>query len=102
MRREDPGNPISFEEFRRLIASELHVDESLVVAEASFVDNLYADSIRLVEMMLRLAAQGNHHPHGRGLEREDRRGCLPRVLRPRGQERRPAVDGVRLADHGSG
>jgi acyl carrier protein len=55
---KDSRNPITFEEFRRLIATELHVDESLVVPEASFVDDLYADSIRLVEMMLRLAEQG--------------------------------------------
>jgi acyl carrier protein len=53
-----PGNPITFEEFRRLIAKELHVEERLVVPEASFVDNLYADSIRLVELMLRLKNQG--------------------------------------------
>jgi acyl carrier protein len=55
---KDQGNAITFEEFCRLIARELHVDESLVVAEASFVDNLYADSIRLVELMLHLAEQG--------------------------------------------
>ena len=55
---KDPGNPIPFEEFRGMIARELHVDESLVVPEASFVDTLYADSIRLVELMLRLAEQG--------------------------------------------
>jgi acyl carrier protein len=53
----NPG-PLSFEEFRRLIAGELHVQESLVVAEASFTDTLYADSIRLVEMMLHLSQQG--------------------------------------------
>ena len=48
----------TFEEFRRLVAQELHVDESRVTAEASFVDDLYADSIRLVEMMLRFRDQG--------------------------------------------
>lgn len=49
---------ITFEEFRRLIAKELDVDESQVVPEASFVDDLLADSIRLVEMMLRLEEMG--------------------------------------------
>jgi acyl carrier protein len=49
---------ITFEEFRSLIARELHIEESLVVLEASFVENLYADSIRLVEMMLHLAEEG--------------------------------------------
>ncbi len=48
----------TFDEFRRLVAQELHVEESKVTAEASFVDDLYADSIRLVEMMLRLKEQG--------------------------------------------
>lgn len=51
-------NQVSFDEFRRLIAQELQVDEGLVTAEASFVDTLYADSIRLVEMMMRLKAKG--------------------------------------------
>ena len=51
-------DPITFEEFRRLIARELHIEESLIVPEASFVEDLYADSIRLVEMMLRLAEEG--------------------------------------------
>ncbi|HVO37532.1 MAG TPA: acyl carrier protein [Spirochaetia bacterium] len=48
----------TFEEFRRLVARELHVDESKVTEDASFVDDLYADSIRLVEMMLRFRDQG--------------------------------------------
>jgi acyl carrier protein len=60
---QDPlKSPITFEEFRRLIAQELHVDESLVVENASFTDTLYADSIRLVEMMLRLSERGIRIP----------------------------------------
>ena len=55
---EDPGNPISFDDFRRLIAQELQVEESRVVPEASFVQDLYADSIRLVELLLRLQEEG--------------------------------------------
>jgi acyl carrier protein len=52
------GSPVTFEEFRRIIARELAVEESLVVPEASFEDTLYADSIRLVELLLRLGQQG--------------------------------------------
>lgn len=52
------GVPFSFEEFRGIVARELQVDERLVVAEASFEDNLYADSIRLVELLLRLSQRG--------------------------------------------
>ncbi len=53
-----PVKPISFEEFRRLIATALQVDESQVTAEASFMDDLYADSIRLVELFLNLSERG--------------------------------------------
>lgn len=55
---KEPPRPIPFEEFRHLVAQELHVEESLVVPEASFVENLYVDSIRLVELMLILAEKG--------------------------------------------
>ncbi|HVP18116.1 MAG TPA: acyl carrier protein [Spirochaetia bacterium] len=54
----NPGTPVTLDEFRRLIARELHIDESRVRPEASFVEDLYADSIRLVEMMLHLKQQG--------------------------------------------
>ena len=49
---------ITFEEFRRIIAEELDVDENLVVPEASFIEDLMADSIQLVEMMLHLEELG--------------------------------------------
>jgi acyl carrier protein len=54
----DHDGPVTLEEFRRIIARELNVDEKLVVPEASFEDTLYADSIRLVELLLRLSQQG--------------------------------------------
>ena len=50
--------PVSFEEFRRLVAQELQVEEDRVVAEAYFVQDLRADSIRLVELLLRLEEEG--------------------------------------------
>ena len=49
---------ITFEEFRRIIAEELEVDETRVVPEARLVEDLLADSIRLMEMMLRLEEMG--------------------------------------------
>jgi acyl carrier protein len=49
---------VSFDEFRGLIARELHVDVSSVQPDSSFVDDLYADSIRLVEMMVKLKERG--------------------------------------------
>ncbi len=54
--------PISFEEFRQLIARELQIDEAKVVEDAAFVEDLQADSIRLVELMLRLEDQGIQIP----------------------------------------
>ena len=51
-------NPISFEEFRRLIAEELQVDESKIAQESSFIRDLLTDSIQLVELMLRLEEMG--------------------------------------------
>jgi len=50
--------PISFDEFRRIVAEGLQVDESKVTAEAAFVEDLRADSIQLVELMLRMEEQG--------------------------------------------
>ena len=49
---------IPFEEFRRIIAQELQIEESQVVGDASFVEDLMADSIKLVEMMLRMEEMG--------------------------------------------
>jgi acyl carrier protein len=51
-------DPVPFEEFRRLVAQELQVEENQVVPEASFVQDLRADSIRLVELLLRLEEEG--------------------------------------------
>lgn len=41
-----------------MVAAELNIDEDRVVPEASFVDELFADSIRLVEMMLHFKERG--------------------------------------------
>jgi acyl carrier protein len=49
---------IPFEEFRRMIAQELKVDKDRVVHDASFVEDLFADSIQLVELMLRMEEAG--------------------------------------------
>jgi acyl carrier protein len=51
-------DPISFAEFRQIIAEELQVEEGKVVQEASFIDDLFADSIQLVELMLRMEETG--------------------------------------------
>jgi len=48
----------SFDEFRKLIAEELLVDEEEITPQTSFVTDLRVDSVRMVDMMLRLEEQG--------------------------------------------
>jgi acyl carrier protein len=52
------SSDLTFEEFRRLVAEELQVDEERVVPEASFFSDLCVDSIRMVDMMLHLEELG--------------------------------------------
>jgi acyl carrier protein len=58
MTQEPAQERITFEEFRHIIAQELQIDETQVVGDASFVEDLMADSIKLVEMMLRMEELG--------------------------------------------
>jgi acyl carrier protein len=56
---KDPGkDPIPFEEFQNIVAEELQMEQGKVVREASFVDDLLADSIQLVELMLHMEEMG--------------------------------------------
>ena len=61
---------ITFEEFRRVIAHELQIDEERVVREASFVEDLFADSLKLVRLMLRMEELGIEIPMERAWEVE--------------------------------
>jgi acyl carrier protein len=58
MTQEPSEKHVSFEEFSRFIAQELHIEQSRVVREASFMKDLLADSIQLVELMLRMEERG--------------------------------------------
>ena len=49
---------LSFEEFKQILAEELLVSVDRLVPEASFINDLAVDSIRLVEMILRLEELG--------------------------------------------
>jgi acyl carrier protein len=60
--KHDSRNPIPFEEFRRVIAQELQMEEGKIVREASLVNDLHADSIQLVDLMLRLEEMGIEIP----------------------------------------
>jgi len=50
--------PLTFQEFRRIIARELQIEEQQVVQEASFMEDLSAESIQLVNLMLRMEELG--------------------------------------------
>jgi acyl carrier protein len=50
--------PIPFEKFQVLIARELHIDKDLIRRDSSFIHDLQADSLQLVEMMLHMEELG--------------------------------------------
>jgi acyl carrier protein len=52
------SSKLTFEEFTRIVARELEVDEERIVPEASFFSDLCVDSIRMVDMMLCLEEMG--------------------------------------------
>ena len=56
---EQPGTThMTFQEFRQVIARELQIDEARVLREATFMEDLSADSIQLVNLMLRMEELG--------------------------------------------
>ena len=55
---EKPNRPLNFEQFQSLMADVLHVEAAQVKPEAYFITDLGVDSVRLVEVMLRLEALG--------------------------------------------
>jgi acyl carrier protein len=57
----NPGT-FTFEQFQDIIAQELMVPREKVTAEASFIEDLLVDSIRMVEMMLKLEEEGMSIP----------------------------------------
>jgi acyl carrier protein len=60
--KQDSRNPIPLEEFRRVIVQELQMEEGKIVREASLVNDLHADSIQLVDLMLRMEEMGIEIP----------------------------------------
>jgi len=60
----------SFEEFRKIIAEELLVDEEEITPDTSFLTDLRVDSVRMVDMMLRLEEQGIRIPWEAGWQIE--------------------------------
>jgi acyl carrier protein len=50
--------PLSFAEFKKLLAEELSLSEEKITPEASFINDLFVDSIRMLEMILRIESLG--------------------------------------------
>ena len=50
--------PLSFEDFRAMLADLLNVDLVQLTPEAYFITDLGVDSIRMVQMLLRLEEMG--------------------------------------------
>ena len=55
---ENKIKPLSFEEFRALLADILEVDPEQIQPQAYFVTDLGVDSLKLAEMMLQFQAHG--------------------------------------------
>lgn len=52
------AEPLSFEAFQAMLAELLHLDAALLQPEAYFITDLGVDSLRLVEILLRLEELG--------------------------------------------
>lgn len=53
-----PLEPLSFEAFRTMLTDMLNVDEAKLTPEATFITDLGVDSLRLVQVLLRLEQMG--------------------------------------------
>ncbi len=60
----------SFEEFRKILAEELLVDEEELTPKTAFFTDLRVDSVKMVDMMLRLEEQGIRIPWEAGSQIE--------------------------------
>lgn len=50
--------PLSFEDFRAILADLLHVNPAQVTPEAYFVTDLGVDSLRMLKLLLKLEQMG--------------------------------------------
>jgi acyl carrier protein len=55
---ETTATPLTFEEFRKVLAEVLLIGEDKLTPEASFLNDLMVDSIRWLEMALRIEKMG--------------------------------------------
>ncbi len=58
MTQDLSNDSLNFDEFRQIVADYLNVDESKVLPEADFIEDLLVDSIQLVDLFLQLEERG--------------------------------------------
>lgn len=56
------AKPLSFEEFRELLADTLLIEEERLVPQASLANDLCVDSLRWVDLALRMEEMGAQIP----------------------------------------
>ena len=59
---ETGAGPIPYDEFRKVLADVLLVEEERITPEASFTKDLFVDSLRLVELVLSIERLGAEIP----------------------------------------
>ncbi|MFL7807421.1 MAG: acyl carrier protein [Anaerolineae bacterium] len=70
MSQEPSAGHVTFDEFKHIVAEELQVAEDKVTPEASFLGDLFADSLRLVQLMLHMEEMGISIPMERAWQVE--------------------------------
>ena len=59
---KDSNVPMTYEEFTNFISPVLLIEQAELTSEASFADDLFVDSLKLVEMALRIDQLGVEIP----------------------------------------
>lgn len=54
--------PVSFDEFKKILAEVLLIEEERITPEASFITDLFVDSLRWVEIVLSIEQLGVEMP----------------------------------------
>jgi acyl carrier protein len=85
----------SEDRLKKIIADQLSVNEDDVVPEASFIDDLNADSLDLVELIMSLEEEFRRQDLGRGrCEDSDGAGCDGLPPGARQLRRAPGADRI--------
>ena len=77
---------MEFEKVKKVLAEQLGVDESVITLDSSFVDDLGADSLDIVELIMGLETEFDIEIPDEEAEKISRTGCnLPEAMLPAGK-----------------